>query len=261
MDWIASIEEKKRQEVEAEMQKSERERAGLQGRQKFFQPIIGALQPIIEDRVRQVATRLGIQLAAFVGTTEITVAAPMPMSAIKYQSKHPFWFQISGSKSSIRVRAVIDERIDRPGDPPDDMTTAEFYGVEKEIIDVRTTTDELLAGDLDRLMEWLVASYDTNGCAAAPTLMAVVRETHEKHSREKASLGRSRAAVGSLIAGIVSLWIPIIGLAAFLGGIFTFLELRRNAETTGRKAAIWAIYLGAFALLRAALLLIAFFKS
>jgi hypothetical protein len=250
MDWIANIEEKKRQEAEAEMQKSERKRTRLQARQKFFQPVIDALQPIIEGKVGEVSARMGIQLATFVGTTEITVAAPTPKSAIKYESKHRFWFQLSGFQSSTRVRAVIDGRIDRPGDPPDDMTTEQFYGAEKEILDIQATTDDLLAGDLDRLLEWLVDSYDTNGHAAVPALMAAGRQAQEKRSREKASVGRSHAAVWSLIAGIVSLWIPIIGLAALLGGIFVFSSLRRNAETKGKKAAVWAICLGTFAVLR-----------
>ena len=240
MNWISKLEHEDKEKALAEKQSEEQ---AIQARQKEaarFQHVIFSLRPTLEKQIAAVARRLGVSLELAISDILLCVYAPKPADSI-LESPFPFWFELSQyDGSSLLVRAFCNHRIDRAGEPPDDMTYAEYYGTEEEVVHAHTTLDYLLSGDLDNLMEWLVACHRHNGSVSAPNLRTIsLKVTQQKKNR-----GLQIQAALAFVLAAVGLLTLLPGLIACIWGLWIRHALKRTNQIEGRGVAGWAIGLG-----------------
>ena len=158
MDWISKIEEEDHMHAQAEHAKKEAERKRREAKIASFQIVKDRICPALQATVEQVHRRLGITLRLNLADAVIRVSAPKRVGSIR-RASHPYTFDISEfyqDQSTVRVRALVDGRIERHGEPPATVSDEEYYGRMKTIMDVRSDLDEFAESDLQLLLEWLV---------------------------------------------------------------------------------------------------------
>jgi hypothetical protein len=246
MEWKSKFEEEDRQRAEAEKRKREQDERAKDEEATRFKPYVSRLGPLLEQEVADVAQRLGIRLRLSADQRAITVAAPRRQGSIL---RSPFPYSISlfqSDGSSIRVRAIDDQQINRnPDMMPDDMSSADYFGTENTVVDTRETMDDLMSGDLARLMEWLVGMCRSSGNAPAPQLRGGERAQAGLRRREQEKKGRSTSAGWCLALGILGVFVPFVGPVALIWGIQILSARIKAGHSEGRTAAAWAIGLGA----------------
>ena len=154
MDWMTKLEEEDKRKAAVAREVSARYTKESQERSAKFEPFVRCLQPVFEERKAQVASRLGIALDLKIGYFEIIVRAPKPPSQ-DIDEDFPFSFTISNCDG--KSADVVAEEVRRVRHYYHDGSS-ELSGSKVILLDVRATIDQLLSGDFERLMEWLVAS-------------------------------------------------------------------------------------------------------
>jgi hypothetical protein len=259
MDFISKFEQEDRQKAELERsarQQAERKRedAAIQ-----FVPVVARLRPLLEERVNDIAERLGIQLNLSIGELGITITAPKRGKCIYGSSPFPFSVVISPSAGGlVRVCAKDDQSM--PGRPyeqmPDDMSYGDYYGSVVTVASTPSSIDELESGDLEHLLEWLVAC-SRSGSAPPPHLKSADRRQKEASIIQSDKEGRISNAGWCLGLAIVStLFFPYIGPVLFIWGVSIRRKLVEAGEQEGRLKVAWAIGLGAWSSLVVAIQLV-----
>jgi hypothetical protein len=246
VDFVSKFEEENRQRAETEIRKTEqaaRQRADAAAQ---FGPIVIRLRPILEQNIEDVEIRLGIQLRLHIGNDGITLAAPARSTSFG-SSALPYTVTISNCTNGLlRVRAEIDGRLpDRPYDlMPDNMTIGDYYGTVETVADVQESLEDLVSGDLELLLEWLV------GCArgsALPTLLLRgTKRLEEERSRLESEKKRRASSAGwCVLLGILStLFFPYAGPVALIWGISINSALKKAQQEEGMSRSRWAIFFG-----------------
>jgi hypothetical protein len=249
--WISRLEQAEKQKTEEMTRRDAQVEVALRIRSEQFAAVIEILRPLIEKQVVQVSQRLRIELTFCIERAEIWVYAPEPKRGFGFNrlTKFPFWFELSyAAVDAIRVKAVVDGRVDRPGEPPDDMTIGDYYGTKDEIISVEATLNELVGGDLDLLIEWLVVCHRTGQGQDVPRLRAIVRRERAKKI--------SRAARFCLAFSILGFFVPLFWPPSFVGSILIGLRLKKTGQKEGRAVVAWSIGIGVLPVISLIILLL-----
>jgi hypothetical protein len=246
MEWKSKFEEEDRRKAEAEKRRLERDERAKEEDAARFKPYVSRLGPLLEQEVADVAQRLGIRLKLLVDQRAITIAAPRPQGSF-LREQFPYSISLFQSDGpSIRVRAIDDQQINRnPDMMPDDMSYADYFGTQNTVVDTRETMDDLMSGDLARLMEWLVGMCRSSGNAPAPQLRGSERAQAELRRLEQEKKSRSRSAGWCLGLSILGVFVPFVGPVALIWGIQILSARIKAGHSEGRTAAAWAIGLGA----------------
>lgn len=257
MNWIEKFEEEDKRKADAERRLKEDQERRSVDQMTRFEVARRRLSPVLADQVAQVQQRLGVCLNLADGQESIKVSAPRPPRSI-LGSPYPHWFQVSDwDGDSIQLRVVDDQRINRAGEPPEGMSYGDYYGTEMALVNVRAGIDDLLSGDIERLMAWLVACYRGEDGTKYLDLSCVQKQRNQRHAAAQEKSNNSLAAGVLAFLGIVSLFFKPLGLVARIGGLFVRSRLAESGQEEGRKAAAWAIGLGAIASFLLALSIVA----
>lgn len=245
VDWLAKFEDEDRRKTEAEkLAREETERKSLAEGSRF-EPARTKLVPLLRDQTANVEQRLGIRLNLAISDRTIRVSAPRPRNSI-LSSPYPYWFQLSdGDATTVQLQVVDDQHINRAGEPPDDMSYGDFYGTQVTLLNLRVDFDDLLSGDVESLMAWLVACYRKDEGIKQLELKCV--QKNRNRADQTAQRKRNNSVAAGLLAflGVVSIFFNPLGVVALIGGIIVRLRLAQVGQFEGRKASAWAIGLGA----------------
>jgi hypothetical protein len=215
MDWLSKFEQADRQEAEARRLKIAQEEQARADEAARFRPVIAAVRPVLERQAAQVSERLGIRLILAVEDRAITMGTPKPVGST-LRAAHPFWFALSDADvNSVRVVAVAAGWRYRGGEPPDDMSAADYYGTDRTAVGVRVALDDLMTGDLDRLVEWLVASHRTGGLGGTPKLRIV--ETREAERAAQTATRQRLTGTAWTIGCCLVVVVVVINIWNFVG--------------------------------------------
>lgn len=242
MDWIAKYEQERRDHENAERQRLQERRE----RVDHFRVVADRLSPLLADALGQIESRAGISLKLDVSETSLTVSTvrtnKKPFSYIddnRFTISEP-----SPDYSTVQVVLVDDNRIDRPGEIPDDMSPADWSGTADTVLNVRTDLNALVSGEIHLLLEWLVEKKARKKTPAVPQIAGQRRQEFERRQAVE-SLGRAKAcAYLGLACGIIGFFFPPVGPLALWLGRAALRGIPGSSYSEARTSAEWAVGLG-----------------
>jgi hypothetical protein len=247
MDWI----EKYEKEHRARLDTAQEEKRRHEEKVAHFAAARKSLRPSIIELISEVERRTGVTLGFEEAPLSMTVYLVRDESGYGFTRKGNHRFQISSrgaDPSTIHVKAIEDNRYYRPGECPDDMSPADWEGVEKIVVDCDTDLKVLCNGDLNLLMEWLVQLKMQGKTAQIPRIAGVQRQ-ERKIEQERKDLWRAKRDVYvALACGIFGLGLSFLGPVALVLGIRGSRGLKRHYGVSHdvENCAAWAIGLGGF---------------
>lgn len=251
MDWISRLEEEDKRKTAAAIEANVRYSKANQERFTRFQSLLQRVQPFLEERRAQITKRLRIPLSLTAGSSELILEIFRPSTGM-HDAAYSFSFKLS-DYDGHSVRVIVEEQWienrEGEGEKPDEMSSEEWFGYKREIVNVRAPMDELLESDLDVLLEWVVNS-DRAGRSIGPprNFRAYERQQHDRKAREKRINNWAFTAFGACVLGLATFFFPVLmaGPLVLLLGILARIKLKRLKQSEGLGAAALAIGLGVF---------------
>lgn len=180
MSWISKIEEERRQQERAQREQEERQRKEKEATNAAFQMVKDRLNPILESTITELAHRTGIQLKMQVSNTRLIVAAPKDQRSFRVNPHHLIISNPNTDGTKVRVQAIEAGRTNRGGEPPEHMSAADYYGTDETILGTDVEVSDLVAGDLQILIEWLVRTGIDNKSPGTPQIKAVLQSKKQE---------------------------------------------------------------------------------
>ena len=243
-NWIDELRQQQEEERRRAEAAAERERAYYASQRESLQRVRQLVCPVLERIVTELRERTGIALSVTVAETAITVRAPeKTFGFLPRIDAHRFVISDPDQDSrTVGVAAIEDTRVDRLGDPPDDMSMSEWRGDERTILAVRSLVSDLAEGDLDLLVQWLTKTALDDNSPWIPKIGGQVQQEAGMGAKRKASWALA-CSIASLVCFPMLLPLALVGLWL---GLQVRHELVRLGERPGRVKAAWAIALGFF---------------
>jgi hypothetical protein len=247
-DWIPKHEEEDRDRKVSEQREEELQEQIIRNSRTRFQTICQKILPFLIERVEQVKQRLNVPLQLGVGETELTVSLGKEGPQPKYLfSVAHYW----NSPLQLQVRENSYIRFQDGGD---------WHLKSERLVDVSTEIDDLLSGDLDKLIQWLVARSGGRDGSEYLELECVRRQRDREKAATRRLRNNSRLAALLVLVGILSLGLPL-GPIALFGGVAMKSRLKKIGQQDGQTACDWAIGLGALGSFALAIALYAFIRN
>lgn len=251
MDWISRLEEEDNRKSAEAIEESSIYRKENQEQSAQFQSLLKRIEPFLQERRTQIATRLKVPLTVTVGCSGLTMQIHRPSSGM-HDAAYSFGFTVSdydGQSAKVVVEEKWIENREGEGERPDDMSAEDWFGYDRKIVNVRSPLDELLTGDLDVLLEWVVNS-DRAGHHIGPPLKFRAYERQQSELKAQANKINNwvLSSYGACVLGLATFFFPVLmcGPLVLILGILARIKLKQLKESDGLGASATAIGLGAF---------------
>lgn len=223
MDWISKLEKEKNEEEQAKKRNKKEKAEKLQKEESTFALVKEKLCPVIKSTIAALDSRVGIKLVLHEHTTSIEVTRDPNHSRVINPHRLVI-SNLSTNAESVLVKAIQARQVHRPeldNIDKSDWTGEKFdevYRRDVTIVEAHVDLTDLLANDLQFLLEWLSRTDSYDGGFVTPQIIALRTKNEKKEAytndgqknSEKSSLLKKVTLCTGIVAVIFVATVPTL---------------------------------------------------